>query len=387
MNIRPKSPELIQAQIASFAAETVEHTQSKQHIFNNIGKLAAGEVVNLAYTTKAHIELYDENGKYLLDEDGAPAMIPRGTELTAATKDEYTQYLRTVVGSRHEAITTRTNLLEQYAQFEPDITRLAGELASAENEKDHPAYLGSGSNTAAFRVSHEGKQYAVRIGTGARTGGAMGIDGRAIVTARAKGVPHLEQVVAISYDNSAIVTELMPGRELDKDTPIESMQQVTDEQLSDFVDTVITANERGIDIDPKPTNILYDSEEGFGIIDFNPANSSTELGRMVGDMAVALSNTGFYGGSSVNKITPEAYAQDLEWNKVHLDLVTRYRSAVLDKLDGVDLDNALEKIDQNIEYARSEIEQLSNPDEVAVRVARAKEFAERKKPTGSWTSV
>lgn len=387
MNIRPKSPELIQAQIASFAAETVERAEAKQHIFNNIGKLAAGETVNLAYTTKTNKELYDENGKYLLDEDGAPAMIPRGTELTAATKDEYAQYLRSVGGSRHEAITTRTNLLEQYAQFEPDITRLAGELASTENEKDHPAYLGSGSNTAAFRIDHEGKQYAVRICTGAMAGGAMGVDGRAIVTARAKGVPHLEQVVAMSYDNSAIVTELMPGRELGKDTPIESMQQVTDEQLFDFVDTVIAANKRGIDIDPKPTNIFYDSEEGFGIIDLNPASSKTELGNTVGDMATSLSNTGFYGRGVRSNTTHEGYARDLEWNKVHLDLVTRYRAAVLDKLDGVDLDNALEMIDKNIEYARSEIEQLSNPDEVAVRVARAKEFAERKKPTGSWTSV
>lgn len=386
MNIRPKSPELVQAQIASFAAETVKRHEAKQHIFSSIGSLANGDVAEITYTSKTNEYLRDENGDYIRTEDGL-AMIPRGTELTAATKDEYTQYLRSVGGSRHETIATRVNLLEQYAQFELDITRLASELASVENKEDHPAYLGSGSNTAAFRVSHEDKQYAVRIGTGARTGGSMGIDGRAIVTAQAKGVPHLEQVVAMSYADSAIVTELMPGRELGKDIPVHSMQQVTDEQLSDLVDTVINANERGIDIDPKPTNIFYDSKEGFGIIDLNPANSKTELGGTVGSMATSLSNTGLFGGSSVNKIASEAYAQDLEWNKVRLDLVTRYRIAVVDKLDGAALDNALEMIDKNIEYARSEIVQLSNPDEVAVRVARAKEFAERKKPTGSWMST
>lgn len=386
MNIRPKSPELVQAQIASFAAETVERHEARQHIFNNIGSLAVGNVTEITYSSKTDEYLRDENGDYIRTEDGL-AMIPRGTELTAATKGEYTQYLRSVGGLRHEAIATRVNLLEQYAQFEPNITRLAGELASTENEKDHPAYLGSGSNTAAFRVSHEGKQYAVRIGTGVRTGGSMGVDGRAIVTARAKGVPHLEQVIAVSYDDSAIVTELMPGRELGKDTPIESMQQVTDEQLSDFVDTVIAANERGIDIDPKPTNIFYDSKEGFGIIDLNPANGKTELGSTVGSMATSLSNTGFYGRGVRSNTTHEGNARDLEWNKVHLDLVTRYRAAVADKLDGAALDNALEMIDRQVEYARSEIEQLSSPDEVARRVARAKEFAERKKPTGSWTSV
>ena len=386
MNIRPKSPELIQAQIASFAAETVERHEARQHIFNSIGSLAVGDVAEITYTSKTDEYLRDEKGDYIRTEDGL-AMIPRGTELTAATKDEYTQYLRSVGGSRHEAIATRANLLEQYAQFESDVTRLANELASAENKKDHPAYLGSGSNAEAFRVSHEGKQYVVRILTGDRNAGAMEVDDRAIVMAQAKGVPHLEQVVAMSYDNSAIVTELMPGRELGKDTPIESMQQVTDEQLSDFVDTVIIANERGIDIDPKPTNIFYDSKEGFGIIDLSPRNSRTELGSMVGNMATSISNTGFFGVNSVNKITSEAYAQDLEWNKVHLDLAMRYRAAVVDKLDSTALDSALKTIDEEIESARSEIEQLSNPDVVSARIARAKEFAKRKKPTGGWTSV
>lgn len=387
--MRPKSPELVQAQIASFAAETVEEVKDKRHILDNIGKIAASEVANLGRSTKANAELYDydEDGKYLLDEGGASATTSRGVEIIAATKDKYKQYLRSVGGSRHEAIATRANLLEQYAQFESDVTRLADELGSAENKKDHPAYLGSGSNAEAFRVSHEGKQYVVRILTGDRNAGAMGVDDRAIVMAQAKGVPHLEQVVAMSYDNSAIVTELMPGRELGKDTPIESMQQVTDEQLSDFVDTVITANECGIDIDPKPTNIFYDPKEGFGIIDLCLANSRTELGGTVGSMAVDLSNTGFYGRGVWSNTTREGYARDLEWNKVHLDLVTRYRAAVVDKLDGAALDSALKTIDEEIESARSEIEQLSNPDVVTARIARAKEFSERKKPTGGWTSV
>ena len=97
------------------------------------------------------------------------------------------------------------------------------------SQKDHPAYLGSGSNTSAFRISHEDKEYAVRISED-----AMDIDERAVITARASGVPHLEQVVAMSYDNCAIVTELMPGTELGYDTPIENMRQVTNKQLSDI---------------------------------------------------------------------------------------------------------------------------------------------------------
>ena len=44
--ITPKSPEVIQAQVATFAAERVEHYQDSGHIFNNLGSLALGEAVD-----------------------------------------------------------------------------------------------------------------------------------------------------------------------------------------------------------------------------------------------------------------------------------------------------------------------------------------------------
>ena len=284
MKIQAKTPELIQAQIAAFASEEIERNDTKKHIFNNISSLAVSNVAKVTYETTSDEGLKDKNSTY------TDKTIPKETERTTTTKDSYFQYLRSVDGSHHEAIETRNYLLEQYTHFEPDITRLASELESVKSQKDHPAYLGSGSNTSAFRVSHEGKEYAVRISED-----AMDIDERAVITARASGVPHLEQVVAMSYDNCAVVTELMPGTELGYNTPIENMRQVTNKQLSDLVDTIVTAAGRGIAIDPKPTNIFYDPQEGFGIIDLSPANAKTELGNTAGSIATSLSNTGFYG--------------------------------------------------------------------------------------------
>lgn len=381
MNIRPKSPELVQAQIAAFAAENIERFDARKAIFDSIGSLAVSNVAEVTYKTKSNEYLRDENGNLII-QDGDLAMIPKGIELTAATKDEYTQYLRSVGGSKHEAIAVRATLLERYAEFEPEITPIIKELEAADSHRDHPAYLGSGSNTSAFRISHGGEEYAVRLG--GRAGSALGVDVRADVTARAKGIPHLEQVVAMSYDNSTIITELMPGKELGYDTPIENIRQITDEQLSDLVDTVISAVEHGISIDPKPSNIFYDTKQGFGIIDLSPANSKTELGGEVGQMATSLSNTGFYGGG-YNKVTAGEYSRDLEYKKVHLDILTRYRAAVVDKLDGDVLSNALETIDREIEYAHNQIEQLSDPSQVEALIARAKEA--QKPKTGSWTSV
>lgn len=381
MNIRPKSPELVQAQIAAFAAENVERFDARKAIFDSIGSLAVGNVAEVTYKTKSNEYLRDENDNYIIQDDDL-AMIPKGTELTVATKDEYTQWLRSVGGSKHEAIATRASLLEQYKEFEPEVAPIIKELeADASTYKDHPAYLGSGSNTSAFRISHGGKEYVARLG--GRAGHPLARDARAEVLARAKGIPHLEQVVAMSYDDSTVITELMPGKELGYDTPIEDLRQITDEQLSDLVDTVIAATEHGISIDPKPSNILYDTEQGFGIIDLNPANKA-DLGYEIGNVSTSLSTTGSWGGG-YSKTTVDAYARDLEYKKEQLDIQTRYRAAAVAKLDGHALSSALEVIDKNIEYAHDSIEQLSDPSQVEAMIARAKEA--QKPKTGSWTSV
>lgn len=358
MNIRPKSPELVQAQVAAFAAENIERLDARKAVFNSIGSLAVGNITEVTCTTRVN--------QYPPGLD----MIPKGTELTAATKDEYTRYLRSIGGSSHEAIATRANLLERYSEFEPEITPIITQLDGLDSHKDQPAYLGRGSNASAFRIDHGGEEYVFRVDGWA--GNTLSTDGRAVVTARAKGIPHLEQVVAMSYDNSTIITELMPGKGLGYDTPLDDLRQVTDEQLSDLVDTVTSATEHGIGIDPKPSNIFYDTEQGFGIIDLNPANSATELGNAVGQLARSLSNAGIYGGGS-NKITAEAYARDLEYEKANLDILTRYKAAVVAKLDGDPLANALKMIDADIESLRNGIEQLADPSQVEAMIARAKE--------------
>ena len=157
MKIQAKTPELIQAQIAAFASEKIEYNDTKRYIFNNISSLAVSNVAKVTYESTSDEPLHDKNRNYT---ENNTAVIPKETERTTATKDSYFQYLRSVGGSHHEAIATRNYLLEQYTHFEPDITWLASELESVKSQKDHPAYLGSGSNTSAFRISHEDKEYA-----------------------------------------------------------------------------------------------------------------------------------------------------------------------------------------------------------------------------------
>jgi hypothetical protein len=166
---------------------------------------------------------------------------------------------------------------------------------------------------------------------------------------------------------------MMPGKEMGKEMSIEDMKQITDDQLGDLVDTLRTASERGIEIDPKPTNIFYDPTEGFGIVDYHSSkvaskNSSDQnFGEIVGWMSTPIMNAGFYGDYNPN-MDADDYAHDLKRLVVNLDVLKRYRTVVETKLGGDDLAVALEDIDKQTESYQDMAQRYSNPDWVAEKV-------------------
>src|SRR5690606_24397579 len=124
------------------------------YIFNNLGSLALGEAGDIVRVT--------ESAEYHKAEDGNNRLrIPEGTERTAATVAEYADFLRSVGGSRYEAIQGRAEMLKEYGRFEPAIARLRTELADPATRKDHPNYLGNGSNATVFSITEGNKSYAV----------------------------------------------------------------------------------------------------------------------------------------------------------------------------------------------------------------------------------
>lgn len=98
--ITPKQIEVVQAQIATFAAERVEHYEDSGHIFNNLGGLALGGVMDVSRVTSS--------AEYHKGEDGNNSLrVPEGTERIVATAADYTDFLRSVGGSRYESIKGR----------------------------------------------------------------------------------------------------------------------------------------------------------------------------------------------------------------------------------------------------------------------------------------
>lgn len=387
--ITPKPPEVIQAQLATFAAERVEHYKDSGHIFDNLGSLAlegAGEITRVT-----------ADAEYHKGEDGSSVRVPEGTERTVANQAEYTDFLRTVGGSRYEAIQGRADMLKAYSTFQPTITRLRTELADPATRKQHPDFLGNGSNSMVFSVDEAGKKYAVRVPNGKGVSPAA-IDSHFAGAVLGKGVPHLEQIVAGSYEDGVTVAEIMPGKELG-DLSIEDISKISDEQLGDLVDTLITVRERGIEIDPKPSNLFYDPEAGFGIVDYHSSkvagksSKDQELGDIVGWMATGFDNAGFYGKPYKSKLTPEEYTHDLDFKKANLEVMRRYRSVVEHKLTGEDQQKALMQIDEKLQSVQEAVDNYSNPQWVAESIARDKEWERQrteqaKKPaTDGWMTL
>ncbi|MCB9819892.1 hypothetical protein H6796_01155 [Candidatus Nomurabacteria bacterium] len=384
----PKPPEVIQAQLATFAAERVEHYQDSGHIFNNLGNLAISQVGDITRVTKSTEYHKDNNGNNSL-------RVPEGTERTVATSSEYTDFLRSVGGSRYEAIQGRAEMLQAYDHFESTIATLRAELADPARRKEHPNFLGNGSNAMVFSISEGNKSYAVRVPNGDASNPST-IDSHLAGAVLGKGIPHLEQIVAASYKDGVTVAEVMPGKETG-DLTLKEIHGVTDQQLGELVDTLIAVSEHGIEIDPKPSNIFYDPEEGYGIVDYHSSkvagknSADQELGEVVGWMTTPINSAGFYGKPYKSEKTPEDYSSDLEFMEANLEVLERYRNVVAAKLTGDTQQKALAKIDESIATSKESVRNYSSPQWIAERIAQEQEWKrqreERAKEPVTWDFV
>lgn len=363
----PKPKELIQAQLATFAAEHVPVPQDKGHIFNNIDALSEGAATDITRTTK--------DVEYHPGKDGIFNMrVPEGTIHTVATQQDYANFIRSVGGSRYESIEGRASLLNAYEHFKPIVSKLRAELSDDDTlRKKHTTFLGTGSNAMAFQIEDEGTMYVVRIPRGKNVKPGV-IDSHLAGAVLGKDVSHLEQIVAASYEDGVTIAEVMPGKEVGQLT-VDEIKSVTNEQLSMLVDTLITAHDRGIEIDPKPSNIFYDPQEGYGIVDYHSSKyigrspKIQELSEVVGWLATDIDNAGFYGRTIGLEKTTEEYAHDLELKKANLDVMQRYKAIVATKLSGETLHKALEVINTRLEPLQESVIHYSNPEWVEKQIA------------------
>jgi hypothetical protein len=239
--ITPKSPEVLQAQAAAFAAEHVGYGDGRD-LAQEIGNASVG--MQVAFDTP-----------------------PSQREWAVSSQEkEYLAFLRENGGQENPDIARRAEMILRYADFEPVAEEVLQELDDM-NPKEwhtHPNHIGAGGRTSnAFVITHQGQDYALRV---PRKEG-FGIDREYIAPAiMSDGDTAMEQMVAVSYNRGVTVSELVPGRTLEAMSP-EAMAEVSEEHVAELVDTLARVHEDELLLDPNPGNVLYDAEAGFGVID------------------------------------------------------------------------------------------------------------------------
>jgi len=123
------------------------------------------------------------------------------------------------------------------------------------------------------------------------------------------------------------------------------------------------------------SNIFYDTQKGFGIIDYNaedlklPRESHRILASIASTLSGAGHDTPLNGTVDRNTITVDDYAYELEVYKANLGLLRRYRALIVDRPVSEGSGNALIKIDLRIQYLEEQIADYSNPAWVTESIA------------------
>jgi len=367
-----KSPEALQAQVATFAAEHIKHGPDKLYMYNRLGEIAASGMQNVTRVT--------EYPEHTHDEKGWTGRIPAETERTAATTEEYLDFLRLTGGLSYEATKGRMELLQNYDRFRPEVGRVISDAAALADPSEHPSYLAHGSNADVITINVDGKQYAVRIMFDP-TKKAETVDGYVGGSVLAKGHPRFEQLSAISYEDGVTVGEMLPGKAMDALSPAE-YGGITDEQLDNLVDDVIFARQKGIVLDPKPDNFHYDPEAGICMVDLD-ADSQRPIGKevdgpgeVVGNMSQVIGNSGYseHGGEKIYDMKPEDFANEAIGIGARLPVLIRYRAIVGRKLDDIESKVAFEEIDGTIAKANEMLANYTNPEWIQNKIADNEEY-------------
>ncbi|HEY1085186.1 MAG TPA: hypothetical protein VGE34_00485 [Candidatus Saccharimonadales bacterium] len=229
MKIRPKSPEELQAQYASYG-EGVEYSQSDK-VFLALAERGIADTVTL-------------------DSEG---------------KQDYLRHLRSMDGEKKEEIKKRAAMLAHYDEFKQPV----GQLLNSEDVVE----LGKGTRSTVYLLVLDDKKYAVRV---PRIISNRLVHNHLSAGVAAQGLVGLEKIIAASYKDKVVISEAVTGKHA-TEMSREEAEAVPDSHIEAFVEARIEASRRGIGIDMHSQNILYSPADGFTDIDYGLLPQPKEL--------------------------------------------------------------------------------------------------------------
>lgn len=362
MPVHDKTASELQAQVAAFADEQVADYYNRTYLMSNIGQIAAGNVVGQVRT--GHFSEFVEG------ENGLKRRMAPREQVIAAREADYVGYLREVGGRRYEPIAGRAECLEAYDNFVPAVDRLLTSLSGDAPHRAHPGFLGAGRSAEAILLSQGGKDYVVRLSLSSKDSTAYNVDHKLRAGVRAKGIPHLEQIVAASYEHDLTIAVRMQGTSFAVLSPQE-LDEVTEVQLAELITTVRSAAGAGLAIDYNPENFFYDREQGFGITDYearNPAVSRHSIPELLTQAGEAI----FIPESA------EGYAHRQDGNRAILTVLHKYVHVLQDYTEGLPgVAGSIPQVEAMIARYERAYTQLSDPTWVQRQVDQARERNDR----------
>lgn len=240
MEIRRKSIETIQSQVASFA-------DTKRDGLLNMGPAD---------------EVYAQLGQDTLASD--------------VVSDDYLNHLRSMTQEQRSALEKEATLLGAYDTFKTAVQPLL-----RDSEDSHANRLGSGTLSDVHKIEVAGQYYVVRV-VNPKDGLSFTEAKQRIVhdhlasSVAAEGIDGLEHVVAASYEDGVVISEFVEGKHIVDVSPDE-ISAIPDEHLSALIQTRLLASARGIEFDEHLFNVLYSPTTGFTDIDYKMGGEPLDL--------------------------------------------------------------------------------------------------------------
>ena len=221
--------------------------------------------------------------------------------------------------------------------------------------------MGHGKTSTAFKLTIHDAAYVVRIPTGREIRPEV-VESHTAAAVLARGVPHLEQIVAASYTDGFTVAEMLPGKRLYRLTADE-ISRIPNDHLNELIPTLLTAYGYGIELDLNMENFIYDRKTGFGIIDFEPADLAIVRKDRSQVVGYAIRRLGVQ--ESYEPETTEDYDRVRGLYEASRGVLIRYRQQVEQRLTGEDGRAALRVIDRGLRIVRTTIGNYADPEWVA----------------------
>ena len=155
--------------------------------------------------------------------------------------------------------------------------------------------------SAGFLLERPEQHYVARFGIATQLTEHQ-IDGYVDGLIEGRGTDRLEQIITASYEAATVISERLSGETV-QTLGFEGIAGATDGQIASFIRLMEEANDKSLDLDTTEGNILYDEDDGFGIIDYgkNPQFRTNRLAEYASFAAYSLL------GDEVERITIEDF--------------------------------------------------------------------------------